>query len=102
MSRELRTIGHALVLVAGVLAVIALALWLRGGPLEPQAAARGPTISPGMTGVPDSGQQRQRIIQELEKINSRLERLDEALRDGKYVVQTRPAPGAEAAKGNEK
>jgi len=101
VSRELRTIGHALVLVAAVLAVMALALWLRSGPLESQASARAPAIAPGVTGVPDSGRQRLLMIEELQKLNTRLQAMDTALRDGKYVVQTQAVEDGDAAKGNE-
>jgi hypothetical protein len=100
-SRDLRTIAHALVLVAIILGIIAAALWVRGGPVEPRADAGPVPIAPGQTGVPDSGRQRQLIIQELQKLNGRLEAIDAALRDGKYVIETKPAEdaGGAAAKG---
>ncbi len=92
-SSDLRTIAHAVVLVAAILAVIAVALWLRAGPLEPQALAKPVRLSTGNTGVPDSGRQRMMILKELQKLNGRLEAVESALRDGTYVIQTKPADG---------
>jgi len=94
LSRDLRTIAHAVVLVAVVLAVMAVALWFRGGPLEPAAVA-GPTrLSTENTGVPDSGRQRLMILKELQALNARLQAVESGLRDGAYVIQTKPADGA--------
>jgi len=92
-SRDLRNIGHALLLVAAVLALIAAALWFRGGPLEPQVLALPKALSTEDPGIPDSGKQRQMIVAELKQLNNRLQAVEAGLRDGKYLVQTKPAPG---------
>jgi len=100
ISRDLRTIANALVLVAAVLAVMAAALWYRGGALEAEALGRPQRLTPATPGVPDSGRQRQMIIVELKQLNSRMQAMESALRDGEYVVQTKPAAdGGGAAAG---
>lgn len=94
-SRHLRTIAHGLILVSAMLGLIAAALWLRTGPLEPQALARLKAISTSQTGVPDSGQQRQAMIEQLEALNNRLGRIENGLRSGAFVVQMiEPKAGA--------
>jgi len=97
ISRDLRTITHALVLVAAVLAVMAAALWYRGGALEAEALGRAQPLTTKSPGVPDSGRQRQMIIAELKQLNSRMQAIESALREGDYVVQTKPAAGAGGA-----
>jgi len=100
ISRDLRNIAHALVLVAAVLGLIAVGLWCRGDALEPEALARPKRLTTEDPGIPDSGRQRQMILAELKRLNSRLEGIESALRDGEYVVQTKPAAGeAEPAAG---
>ncbi len=93
LDRNLRAIAHGLLLVAAMLALIAVALWCRGPAIETEAAARSKIIAPGRTGVPDSGRQRQTTIAELKTLNSRLQAIDSALRDGDYTIQTKPAEG---------
>jgi len=96
-SRELRTIAHALVLVAVMLGLIAAALWLRDDPsLTRPAVGATRRVTTEHPGIPDSGRQRQVIIEELRKLNARLQAIDEALRKGDYQVQTRPVEGAGA------
>jgi len=103
-SRDLRTISHALILVAFMLGLIAAALWLRGGGLEPVASAQYQRISTDKEGgIPDAGRQRMDIIAELQKINARLEGIDSGLRGGTYRIQTVEAkdgakPAAEGAR----
>ncbi len=77
-----------------MLGLIAAALWLRGGGLEPQASAQVRRVSTGKEGgIPDSGRQRMDMIAELQKINGRLEAIDSALRGGTYRIQTLEAKG---------
>jgi len=98
-SRDLRTIAHALILVALMLGLIAAALWLRGTDLEPQASAQSwKKVLERDEGIPDAGRQRMDILNELRRVNARLEGIDSALRDAKYRIQTiEPKDGAKAA-----
>jgi hypothetical protein len=99
IDRSLRTIAHALLLVAAMLALIAAGLWFHDTALEPRAVARPKTISPEATGVPDSGRQRQMIVEELKKLNTRVQGIESALKGGDYVIQTKPVAGEAGAAG---
>lgn len=101
ISRNLRAIAHGLLLVAAMLALIAVALWCRGPAIETEAAAGSKIIGPGRTGFAQAGDQRQTIITELKTLNSRLQSIESALRDGDYTIQTKPADdkGRAAAAG---
>jgi len=95
-SKDLRTIAHALILVAFMLGLIAAALWLRGSNVEPQASAEiRVTSTERGGGIPDAGRQRRDMLIELQKINTRLESMDAALHDGKYRVQTIETKGGD-------
>jgi len=99
VSRDLRNIAHALVLMAAVLVIIAAGLWFRGGALEPTALAAPKRLTTKDPGIPDSGRQRQMILAELKQLNSRLQAVEAALRDGEFVVQTKPVDGGPGAAG---
>ena len=86
LAKHLRAIAHGLILVSVIL--IAVALWYRAVPLELQAQAKPTALSTGATGIPDSGRQRQAIVDELKAINNRLKAVEAGLRDGTYVIQT--------------
>jgi len=101
ISRDLRNIAHTLLLVAAVLGMIAAGLWFRGDALVPEALARPKRLTAENTGIPDSGRQRQLILAELKRLNSRLEAIESALREGAYVVQTKPAVGEAGATAGE-
>ncbi len=88
LAKHLRAIAHGLILVSVMLALIAVALWYRAVPLELQAQAKPTALSTGATGIPDSGRQRQAIVDELKAINNRLKAVEAGLRDGTYVIQT--------------
>lgn len=89
--RQLQAVSHGLVLVAAMLALIALALWLKPGPLEATAMAGTPAARAGAEGVPDTGRQFQAMIEQLESLNRRLGDIEKGLRDGSYVVQVNDA-----------
>jgi len=88
ISRDLRAIAHGLILVSAMLALIAVALWFRTGPLEPPAVAAAKAISTDTTGIPDSGKQRQEMVDQLKVLNDRLKAIEDGLRGGTYVIQT--------------
>ena len=88
LAKHLRAIAHGLILVSAMLALIALALWFRTGPLEAQALAKPRAISTEATGIPDSGKQRQAMIEQLRAVNERLLSIQDGLRNGAYVIQT--------------
>jgi len=96
-SNELRTLGQGLVLIALVLAVVALGVWVRPVSMEPAARAAPPptyTTDRSAAGIPDSGLQREAMIQELKKLNERLEAIEKGLQEGRF--QIRPAEADEA------
>jgi len=99
IDRSLRNIGHALLLVAAMLALIAAGLWLRDTALESQAMARDRSITAGDAGIPDSGRQRQMILTELKTLNGRVQAIESALRSGDFVIRTKPVDGAKGAAG---
>jgi hypothetical protein len=94
IARGLTHIAHGLLLVAAMLALIAAGLWFHGADLESEAVARGKPISAEDTGIPDSGKQRQMIVAELKTLNSRLQAIESALRDGEYLIKTKPVEAA--------
>ena len=93
-SRHMQSISQGLILVAVMLALIAAALWFRPGPIEPaaQAQVRG-AVAQG-EGVPDSGRQRQMMIEQLDTLNKRLAEIERGLRDGSFTVQVVDQRGA--------
>lgn len=92
-SRELRTVGHGLILVSVMLGLIAAALWFRPGPLELRAEAKGAS-GLGKAGVDPAGERIQ-MVQQLEALNQRMDGIDRGLRDGSYSIQALdPAGGA--------
>ncbi|HUU93359.1 MAG TPA: hypothetical protein VM238_19365 [Phycisphaerae bacterium] len=88
LAKHLRAIAHGLILVSAMLALIAVALWFRTGPLEPQALAKPTAISTDSTGIPDSGRQREAMVEQLRAMNDRLRAIEDGLSGGKYVIQT--------------
>jgi len=67
--------------IAVLLSVLIVALWAQPLPVSGQAMA-APSA-----GIPDSGRQREIIIKELEKSNSKLEDLIRLFKSGKAKVQ---------------
>jgi len=88
IARQLRAIAHGLILVSAMLALIAVALWFRPGPMEPQALAKAKALTTDATGIPDSGKQRQAMVDQLKTLNDRLKAIEDGLRSGTYVIQT--------------
>ncbi len=84
LARQLQTIAHALVVIAFLLALIAGVLWLRPDMPESRAEARSLGTREG---IPDSGHQRQAMIQELRALNERLAAIEQGLKDGEYQVK---------------
>ncbi len=75
-----------LTVIAGLLTVLIVGLWAEAPPTGPEArAALG-------TGIPDSGQQRQRIIKELQSNGEKLDRLIALLKNGQAKVQIAEDP----------
>ena len=101
-DNHLRTIGHGLILIAVMLAVIAAALWLRPASLESEARARSINTDTGGRGIPDAGLQRQTIVNELRSLNARIGRLEGGFRSGEFQVRLvepkTPAGAAEPGK----
>ena len=92
-SKELRTVGHGLILVSVMLGLIAAALWFRPGPLEARAEAKGAS-GLGKVGVDPAGERFQ-MVQQLEALNQRVDGIDRGLRDGSYSIQVlKPSGGA--------
>ncbi|HUX00325.1 MAG: hypothetical protein WBD63_05035 [Phycisphaerae bacterium] len=95
-EKELRTMAQGLVLIALVLAIIALGVWIRPATVEPAAGAATPTTDRSVAGIPDSGLQRQTMIEELKKLNDRLAAIEEGLKEGRFQIQSaEKAPSAE-------
>ena len=93
LERRLDTISQGLVLIAIVLAVIAVGLWVRADAVESRAHARpattaGATTDRSVAGIPDSGLQRATMIEELRRLNDRLEAIEEGLKEGRFQIQT--------------
>lgn len=88
LAKHLRAIAHGLILVSAMLALIAVALWFRTGPLETQALAKPRAISTDATGIPDSGKQRAAIIEQLRAVSERLRSIEDGLGNGTYVIKT--------------
>jgi len=122
LIKHLQTIAHGLILTSIMLALIAAALWLKSGPVEPAAQAQtiisenpfrtraaDPPVSGtqprgGVSGggVPDSGAQRIETIEQLQEINRHLADIEKGLRSGAYTIQvpeSKAAAAARAAKG---
>jgi hypothetical protein len=96
-GKHLQAIAHALILVAIMLGLIAAALWLRPGPIEPaaQAQANSRTVSAADgSGIPDAGRQRLMTVELLDAINKRLADIDRGLRDGSYAIRVVESKGA--------
>ena len=87
ISQQLRTIGQGLVLIAGVLGVIAVGLWFRPNAVEPEAHGRVILAEAAPEGIPDSGRQREIMIQQLQTLNDRLAAIEEGLKEGRFQVQ---------------
>lgn len=93
LAKGLDTISQGLILIAVVLAVIAVGVWVRTDGMESRAHAG--TASPTETttdrsvaGIPDSGRQRETMIEELRKLNDRLAAIEEGLKEGRFQIQT--------------
>lgn len=67
--------------IAVLLSVLIVALWAQPLPVSGQA------IAAPSAGIPDAGRQRQIMIKELEKNNSKLEQLIRLFESGKAKVQ---------------
>ena len=94
-DKELRTMAQGLVLIALVLAVIALGVWIRPAAIEARAGAGTATTDRSVGGIPDSGLQRQTMIEELKKLNDRLAAIEEGLKEGRFQIQSaEKAPSA--------
>ena len=95
-EKELRTMAQGLVLIALVLAIIAMGVWIRPAAVERAAGAATPTTDRSVAGIPDSGLQRQTMIEELKKLNDRLAAIEEGLKEGRFQIQSaEKAPSAE-------
>lgn len=70
-----------LTVIAVLLSVLIVALWAQPLPLSGQA------IAAPSAGIPDSGRQRQIMIEELQKNTSKLEQLIRLFESGKAKVQ---------------
>jgi hypothetical protein len=89
----LDTISQGLILIAVVLAVIAVGVWVRTDGMESRAhAGTAPptetTTDRSVAGIPDSGRQRETMIEELMKLNDRLAAIEEGLKEGRFQIQT--------------
>lgn len=98
-TSPLRTIGHGLMLVAAMLALIAAALWFRPPSAQQAAYARAIGTNDRGLGIPDAGRQRLQMIQELENLNTRLGRIEQGLKTGAFRIEVVPAEGTDAAVG---
>jgi hypothetical protein len=101
-SNELRTLGQGLVLIALVLALIAVGIWVRPVGVESAAGAapaKTYTTDRSAAGIPDSGLQRETMIEELKKLNERLEAIEEGLQEGRFQIRAAPD---DKASGNRK
>jgi len=93
LAKGLDTISQGLILIAVVLAVIAVGLWVRTDGMESRAHAgtalpAAPTTDRSVAGIPDSGRQRETMIEELRKLNDRLAAIEEGLKEGRFQIQT--------------
>jgi len=93
LERRLDTISQGLILIAVVLAVIAMGVWMRSDGVESRAhAGTAPptetTTDRSVAGIPDSGRQRETMIEELRKLNDRLAAIEEGLKEGRFLIQT--------------
>ena len=93
LAKRLDAIAQGLILIAVVLAALAVGLWVRADAVESGAHA-GPATTTATTtdrsvaGIPDSGRQRETMIEELRKLNERLAAIEEGLKEGIFQVQT--------------
>ena len=106
LARQLDTISQGLILIAVVLAVIAMGVWVRSDGVESRAHAGTATTTATTTdrsvaGIPDSGRQRETMIEELRKLNDRLAAIEEGLKEGSFQVLTL-VPKESGAKGTGK
>ena len=107
LERRLDTISQGLVLIALVLAVIAVGVWVRTDGMVSRAHAgtattTEPTTDRSVAGIPDSGRQRETMIEELRKLNDRMAAIEEGLKEGRFQIQALvPKDGGakEAGKG---
>jgi hypothetical protein len=93
LAKQLGTISQGLILIAVVLAVIAVGVWVRADGMESRAHAGTATTTATTTdrsvaGIPDSGRQRETMIEELRKLNDRLAAIEEGLKEGRFQIQT--------------
>jgi hypothetical protein len=93
LAKELGTISQGLILIAVVLAVIAVGVWVRADGMESRARAgtatpTATTTDRSVAGIPDSGRQRETMIEELRKLNDRLAAIEEGLKEGRFQIQT--------------
>jgi len=75
-----------------VLAVIAVGVWVRADGLESRvhagtATTTATTTDRSVAGIPDSGRQRETMIEELRKLNDRLAAIEEGLKEGRFQIQ---------------
>jgi len=92
LAKQLGTISQGLILIAVVLAVIAVGVWVRADGMESRAQAGTATTAATTTdrsvaGIPDSGRQRETMIEELRKLNDRLAAIEEGLKEGRFQIQ---------------
>jgi len=106
LAKRLDTISQGLILIAVVLAVIAVGVWVRTDGMESRAhagtAPPAATTDRSVAGIPDSGRQRETMIEELRKLNDRMAAIEEGLKEGRFQIQALvPKDGGakEAGKG---
>ena len=92
LERRLDTISQGLILIAVVLAVIAVGVWMQSDGVESRAHAgtattMATTTDRSVAGIPDSGRQRETMIEELRKLNDRLAAIEEGLKEGRFQIQ---------------
>jgi len=100
-EKELRTMAQGLVLIAVILAIIAIGVWIRPSEVTRVAGGATPTTDRSVAGIPDSGLQRQVMIEELRRLNDRLAVIEEGLKEGRFQIQTlepKEGGGKEAGK----
>jgi hypothetical protein len=87
-SRYLQMIAHGLVLIGIMLALIAVALWVKVDPLDSRAQAQvGQPRGAGEGGIPDAAKQRQQQNEQLEALNKRMADIEKGLREGSFSIQ---------------
>ena len=79
-----------LTVIAVLLTVLIVGMWSEAVPVAREAAA--------VTGIPDSGRQRDKMIKELEKQTATLDRLVRLFESGTAKVQVKDAGGKQAGK----